>query len=129
MPSTTVKSREKKSDPAHAASAKSDPRERRGQPRFTIQFRSTLANQQHEGQGKTLDLSMSGCKIESPMTVAQGTTFECRLHIPGLDWPLRIDEAVIRWVAGNTFGLEFVRLRAEEQAKLKTVIETLGHRA
>jgi hypothetical protein len=68
---------------------------------------------------------MSGCKIESGAAVTQGLVFECRLHVPGFDWPLRIDEAVVRWVAGDAFGLEFTRLRPEEQAKLKAAIQNL----
>lgn len=65
---------------------------------------------------------MGGCKIESDMKMEQGAKFECRLHIPGLDWPLRIDEATVRWVDGNSFGFAFSRITPEELAKLKTVL-------
>ena len=40
----------------------------------------------------------------------------------GLDWPLRIDEATVRWVDKKTFGIAFTRLRSEERAKLETVL-------
>jgi hypothetical protein len=99
--------------------------ERRIQPRFTTQFRSTFSGKHEEGQGRTLDLSLGGCKIESDTVVMQGETFECRLHVPGFDWPLRIDETTVRWIAGNTFGLAFISLRPEEQAKLTIVINNL----
>lgn len=101
--------------------------ERRVQPRFTTQFRSTFSGRNEEGQGRTLDVSSRGCKIESDMKVTKGSTFECRLHIPGLDWPLRIDEAMVRWVEGNTFGIEFTRVRQEELAKLNIVLADLDH--
>ncbi len=101
--------------------------ERRVQPRFTTQFRSTISGQNEEGQGRTLDVSSGGCKIESDMKVAEGATFECRLHIPGLDWPLRIDEAMVRWVQGNTFGIAFTRIRPEELSKLNIVLADLDH--
>jgi hypothetical protein len=99
--------------------------ERRIQPRFTTQFRSSFSGQNKEGQGRTLDISSGGCKIESDMKVVQGATFECRLHVPGLDWPLRIDEATVRWVEGNTFGIAFTRISPEEVSKLETVLEDL----
>jgi hypothetical protein len=102
--------------------------ERRIQPRFTTQFRSTFSKSKkdkQEGQGRTLDLSIGGCKIESESVAIQGTQFECRLHIPDLDWPLRIDEATVRWVDGHTFGLSFTRIRPEEHAKLKLLLEKL----
>lgn len=100
--------------------------EKRTQPRFTTQFRSTLSGGQQEGQGRTLDLSIGGCKIESDMPMDIGLQFECRLYVPGFDWPLRIDEAIVRWVKGQTFGLEFVQIRPEEQLKLKKLITDLA---
>lgn len=125
MPFSTVKLRAKKPAKSAPAAAEASSADRRAQPRFTTQFRSTFTGPQQEGQGRTLDLSMSGCKIESGAAVTQGLVFECRLHVPGFDWPLRIDEAVVRWVAGDAFGLEFTRLRPEEQAKLKAAIQNL----
>ncbi|MGA6827778.1 PilZ domain-containing protein [Nitrospira sp. NS4] len=103
----------------------SSPQDRRRQPRFTTQFRSTFSKNQHEGQGRALDLSIGGCRIESEANAVQGATFECRLHIPDLDWPLRIDEATVRWVEGHTFGLSFTRIRPEEKAKLQQLLERL----
>ena len=101
------------------------PDERRIQPRFTTQFRSTFSGSQNEGNGRTLDLSIGGCKIESGTAVVQGDMFECRLHIPDLDWPIMIDEATIRWVEGKTFGVAFTRIRSGEQDKIASLISKL----
>jgi hypothetical protein len=105
--------------------AKSLAHERRIQPRFTTQFRSSFSGQNREGQGRTVDISSGGCKIESDMQVVQGATFECRLHVPGLDWPLRIDEATVRWVEDRTFGIAFTRISPEEVSKLEAVLKDL----
>lgn len=99
--------------------------ERRIQPRFTTQFRSTFTGGRNEGNGRTLDLSIGGCKIESDAAVRQGEIFECRLHIPDLDWPIMIDEATIRWVEGKTFGLSFTRIRPGEQNKIRALVTKL----
>src|SRR4029078_8222176 len=72
--------------------------EQRQQPRFTSQFRSTFSGEQREGQGRTLDLSTGGCKIEADLPVVMGDVSEFRMYVPGLDWPLRIDEAQVGWV-------------------------------
>lgn len=101
--------------------------ERRVQPRFTTQFRSTFSGQRQEGQGKTLDISEGGCKIESETKVEPGVKIECRLHVPGLDWPLRIDEATVRWADSNTFGIGFTRISSEEFDKLQRVLKKLEH--
>ena len=99
--------------------------DKRTHPRFTAQFRSTFSGGQREGQGKTLDLSDGGCRIESEQAVVLGATFECRIHVPGLNWPLRIDEAQVRWVQGKTFGVQFTSILPEERTKLKQVIAHL----
>ena len=114
-----------KSEAAEQVPCHPQSRERRVQPRFTTQFRSTFSGQNEEGQGRTLDISSGGCKIESEVKVVQGATLECRLHVPGFDWPLRIDEGVVRWVEGNSFGIAFTRIRPEELAKLKTLLANL----
>lgn len=99
--------------------------EKRMHPRFTAQFRNTFSGGQCEGQGKTLDLSDGGCRVETDQPVVVGASFECRIYAHGLDWPIRIDEAQVRWVKGNTFGLQFLAVQPEERAKLKQVIANL----
>lgn len=99
--------------------------EKRAHTRLTAQFRSTFCGGQREGHGKTLDLSDGGCRIETDYPVVPNSSFECRIYAPGLSWPLRIDEAQVRWVKGRTFGLQFVVMRPEERAKLKQVIADL----
>jgi len=110
---------------AGKVSSVSSPQDRRDQPRFTTQFRSSLTGRSQEGQGQTLDISSGGCKIESDLKVEQGTTFECRLHIPGLDWPLRVDEATVRWTDGKTFGIAFTKISPQELEKLNAVLADL----
>ncbi len=129
MPSAAVKKLTSlfKSEDAEQAPSDLQLNERRVQPRFTTQFRSTFSGRNDEGLGRTLDISSGGCKIESDMKVVQGATLECRLHVPGFDWPLRIDETMVRWVEGNTFGIAFTRIRPEELAKLTTVLANLDY--
>ena len=102
------------------------PKEKRQQPRFTSQFRSIFSGGQREGQGRTLDLSTGGCMIETDFPVVVGTSFECRIYVPGLDWPLRIDEAQVRWVKAKTFGIQFMKIQPDEGTKLKRVIASLN---
>ena len=102
------------------------PMEQRQQPRFTSQFRSIFSGGQQEGQGWTLDLSAGGCRIETDLPVTVGAAFECRIYVPGLDWPLRIDEAQVRWVKAGTFGIQFTKIQPDEEAKLERVIASLN---
>ncbi len=113
------------SDKVQSTQGQSGKGERRIQPRFTAQFRSTFSGNKQEGQGRTIDISAGGCKIESDIKVEQGAKLECRIHIPGLDWPLRIDEATVRWIGTNSFGLAFGRMAPDELVKLTSVLADL----
>lgn len=76
-----------------------------------------------------MDISAGGCKIESEVTVEPGTVLECRIHIPGLGWPLRIDEAQVKWTKGNVFGVLFTGINPQELEKLKMVLAELEREA
>ena len=113
------------SEDENGDSGSSSPQDRREQPRFMTQFRGSLSGKNQEGKGRTLDISSGGCRIESDLKVEQGATFEFRLHIPGLDWPLRVDEATVRWTDGKTFGIAFTKINSQELEKLKEVLADL----
>jgi hypothetical protein len=37
-------------------------------------------------------------------------------------WPLRIDQAVVRWVNGQRFGIEFIGIRLAQRERLRAMI-------
>jgi hypothetical protein len=43
-----------------------------------------------------LDLSMGGCRIESPVTVEPGVSLELRIYAPDIEWPLMIEAASVQ---------------------------------
>jgi hypothetical protein len=100
--------------------------ERRAARRLRVQFRTTFSTAGDlEGTGGLLDLSVGGCRIESPVVVRPGLFLEVRIHVPHLEWPLMIDEATVQWVSGQTFGLAFFRIKESERERLEKVIKDL----
>ena len=100
--------------------------DRRVMPRFRVQFRTTFADTSRlEGKGLILDLSLGGCRIESPVSVAPSFSLELRIHVPDLEWPIMIEAANVQWVSGLMFGLAFFRLREAERQRLELVINAL----
>ena len=96
-------------------------------PRLRVQFRTTFSTSSKlEGSGIILDLSMGGCRIESPVTVEPGVSLELRISAPDIEWPLMIEAASVQWVSGQTFGLAFFRITETEQQRLKQVISNLS---
>ena len=100
--------------------------DRRATPRLRVQFRTTFSTSSKlEGTGNILDLSMGGCRIESPITVEPGLSLELRIYAPDIEWPLMIEAASVQWVSSHTFGLAFFRITEPEQQRLGQVISVL----
>jgi len=91
-----------------------------------VQFRTTFSTSTTlEGTGNMLDLSMGGCRIESPVTVEPGVSLELRIYAPDIEWPLMIEAASVQWVSDQIFGLAFFQIRDTEHQRLEQVIRDL----
>ena len=44
------------------------------------------------------------------------------LFLHDQNWPLRIDEAMVRWVNGQNFGLEFTGIRPAQRERVRAII-------
>ena len=99
--------------------------ELRQSPRFPVHWPMVFLGAHKAGGGTVTNLSMHGCAVESPMRVPSGTCLELCALFPEDHLPLAPDLAVVRWVSGGKFGLEFLRIRPEEQARLRGFVSTL----
>jgi PilZ domain len=75
-----------------------------------------------EGEATILDLSTGGCQATSLSELRVGTTLRLSLFLQDQEWPLRIDEALVRWVKGPTFGLEFTKIRPAQRERVRALI-------
>ena len=75
-----------------------------------------------EGEATVLDLSTNGCHAKSLVQVQVGMVFRLSLFLHDQQWPLRIDEALVRWVAGPNFGLEFTGIRPAPRERVRAII-------
>jgi hypothetical protein len=97
--------------------------DRRQYRRVSAQFKSLLLGNSHEVEGVTLDLSIGGARIESELQVFPGKQLRVRLVVPGEEEPLSINQALVRWVREDTFGLEFLGLDQEDRDDLEELID------
>ena len=101
--------------------------DRRPMPRVRVQFRVTFSTSTKLGTGHMLDLSVGGCRIESPVTIEPGSSLELRICAAHMAWPVVIEAASVQWVNGQTFGLAFSQMTITEQHRLgQTVSELIG---
>ena len=75
-----------------------------------------------EGEATILDLSTGGCQATSQTEVQVGMTLRLSLFLHDQKWPLRIDEALVRWVNGTMFGLEFTGIRSAQRERVRAII-------
>jgi hypothetical protein len=96
--------------------------ERRKHRRVPLQIQGFLLGNSHEIEGHTLDLSLGGARFESDLAVCPGKTIMVRLLVPGAQSSVSIPEAKVRWVAEQTFGVEFENVRPDELDELEELL-------
>jgi hypothetical protein len=75
-----------------------------------------------EGEATVLDLSTNGCQASSLTQVQVGMVLRLSLFLDDQKWPLRIDEALVRWVNGEKFGLELTGIRPAQRERVRAII-------
>ncbi|HLZ34815.1 MAG TPA: PilZ domain-containing protein [Nitrospira sp.] len=96
--------------------------ERRGR-RVAINRRLFFfGDDEQEGEASIVDLSTHGCRVTSLTQVKLGQSLKLSIFLQDQQWPLRIDEAVVRWIDGEMFGLEFVGIRPAQRERLRAIV-------
>lgn len=96
--------------------------ERRGR-RLRIDCRLFFFGEdEFEGEAQVLDISTNGCQVSSQVTVEVGMQLRLSIFLGDQKWPLRIERAIVRWVRGQTFGLEFIGIRLAQRERLRALI-------
>ncbi|HJT22497.1 MAG TPA: PilZ domain-containing protein [Nitrospira sp.] len=96
--------------------------DRRKHRRIPARLMGSLLGNSHEVDGRTVDLSLGGAKIESALNVHPGKVIVVRLALPGAE-TIAIEEALVRWVGQWQFGVEFQNLDQGEVDELAQLIE------
>ena len=100
--------------------------EQRKNLRFHVQFRSSFSSVgMVGGEGDIIDLSIRGCRIESPTDVQPGASLMVRIETTEHEHPIQIQQALVRWSRGREFGLEFVTMDTDEWARLQHTMKQI----
>ena len=93
--------------------------------RYPIQCSITFLGDQIMGEGTVRNVSTGGWKVDSDQPVQRGNYFALRVVLPDQAVPMKVDLAAVRWSSEREFGLEFLRMQQEEQARLRRFVSTL----
>ena len=100
--------------------------EKRKNLRFPVKFRSSFSSiGMVGGEGSIVDLSIRGCRIESPIDVQPGASLDIRIKVVESGPPIHIQAAIVRWSRGEEFGLEFEVIAPTEWAHFQEFVKQL----
>jgi hypothetical protein len=84
--------------------------------------RVIIAGDFHVNEGRILNLTVPGCLLESPLCMNKGDSIKLKLFLPGLHSPFSVELAVVRWINGFQFGVEFIKMGEGDQRLLHQFI-------
>ena len=73
--------------------------------------------------GTMVNVSIRGCRIESSLPASQGARLRIGFVTDAREPPIEVEGAVVRNAVGDCMGLEFLKIRPEEEDRLRQVIE------
>jgi len=90
---------------------------------MTVHYRETLSTKSTtSGEGRILDLSIEGCRIECAHRLPVNTYLSLRLLISPKELPILVDLAAVRWTHGTACGIHFLSLQPSHTARLRTFL-------
>lgn len=97
-------------------------RDRRGR-RIALSCRLFFFGEnEFEGEASLLDISACGCRASTAIPLEIGMTLRLSIFLPDFQWPLRINEAIVRWIDKDEFGLEFVSITMAQRERVRTLV-------
>ena len=93
--------------------------ERREYLRVPVMFPVTFSEGKCVGEGTLSNFSIQGCTMESNTRPRSGCTLSLTFKTEEYRPPITIDLAVVRSGLGRRFGLEFLKVRAGDEERLR----------
>ncbi|MGH7148433.1 MAG: PilZ domain-containing protein [Nitrospiraceae bacterium] len=93
--------------------------EQRKHRRHSVNFQGIFSSDTVQGEeGVVQDLSLGGCRVGSPILMPADTSIQLQIR-PRQAAPIYVPSAIVRWVRGSTFGVQF-QVLAEHESKALT---------
>jgi len=91
--------------------------EQRKHRRHSVNFQGVFSS-------VVLDLSLGGCRVGSPIPMPADTTIHLQIR-PRQAAPIYVPSAIVRWVRGAAFGVQFQELAEHESKALTRLLLSL----
>ena len=90
--------------------------------RFPLHYPVIFGGAPFVGEGILNNLSLMGCSILSDREVLCGSQVRVSVLLPNQTQALSIDLGTVKWVQGEEFGVEFLRLPLEARKRLNNAL-------
>ena len=90
--------------------------------RFPLRYPVIYGGAPFVGEGILNNLSLMGCSILSDREVLCGSQVRVSVLLPNQKPTLSIELGTIKWVQGNEFGVEFLRLHLAARKRLNNAL-------
>ncbi|MEP7152742.1 MAG: PilZ domain-containing protein [Nitrospira sp.] len=90
--------------------------------RAAVTYPVRLSSDSTTGEGTVINLSVPGCAIETDLPVQPGEYLELLVMAPDQARPLIVGLAKVRWTTDQKVGIEFIRVRRDDQSRIRRLI-------
>ena len=94
---------------------------------FSLLTNAPFQTDLDHGDAMLLNLSLSGCKIESEFPLLIGLHYRLLLQSRIDTKPVTIDRATVIWGTHTTFGLRFIDTTPAEERAIKDILSQMPH--
>jgi hypothetical protein len=94
-------------------------------PRVKVHRRVEFQHAGGKGEGMLLDLSLQGCRIKGVFPGSSGIRVRLQLWLPDQAQPVKVERGTVRWVQDDQFGVSFLEVLPDAQARLAQVVQLL----
>ena len=98
------------------------PQYSRAYHRFPLHYPVIFGGAPFVGEGILTNLSLMGCSVLCDREVLCGSEVRVSVLFPNQTTALSIELGTIKWVQGEQFGVEFLRLPLEARQRLNTTL-------
>ena len=93
--------------------------------RFPVRFHTVFSGPKlSESVGTVINLSQSGCCLETDCQVYTGIQLALRLEVPD-EAPIHIERAAVRWNRGRQLGVGFITIASPHQERMAQLLAKL----
>ena len=93
--------------------------------RVPVGYPASIQSNTGAGEGVLLDLSPTGCRMRSDITLNAGAYLALQIAISQEPTPLAVEVSVVRWCKDGHFGVEFLRYSQGDRERVTNLVAAL----